>query len=179
MKTFSMLAALAMIVMGSVGTQAQCNNCGGGRGGHGIGNAGDMTPPTCPDRGRYGAARFRAMARDRYSPQPVYAYSRAGIDAARQDVWNRNQSDAYPWHGGYQYWRYGQPTALVVPPTAAFQTEYNWGVAQTRSLPIYHQFGRDTGGLIEGDGSQFQPTPYWPSSTSQFGVYPVRGPWHH
>lgn len=26
-------------------------------------------------------------------------------------------------------------------------------------------------------GGMFQATPYWPSHTDQFGVYPVRSPW--
>jgi len=28
-----------------------------------------------------------------------------------------------------------------------------------------------------GGGVGFLPTPYWPSDTRQFGIYPVRGPW--
>jgi hypothetical protein len=122
----------------------------------------------------------RLAAHDHYSPQRVYAYGRGGLDATRMDYWNQQQASQYSWHGGYNYWRFGAPTALVVPPTASFQTEYNWGVAQTRVLPIYAQFTGDAfaagapGAVAPG---QFSNTPYWPSSTSQFGIYPVRGPW--
>ncbi len=129
-------------------------------------------------------ARSRIMAaRDHFSPQPAYAYSRAGIDAQRMHEWNVNQANSHAWHGQYNYWRWQRPTALVVPPTASFQTSYNWGVGQTRSDPIYHQFGLDQGGIVGGDfgggGYGFGNTPYWPSSTDQMGVYPVRAPWHH
>jgi hypothetical protein len=121
---------------------------------------------------------LRYARQDNFSPRPVYAYSRNGIDASRTNAWNERQMDVYPWHGNYSYWRWDRPTALVVPPTAAFQSSYGWGVAQTRSLPIYHQFGMNDAGVIEGGGEgMFSPTPYWPSSTEQFGVYPVRSPW--
>jgi hypothetical protein len=140
-----------------------------------------MTAPICTSYPRgYPPRAYAAVyaARDRFSPQPYYAYSRNGIDAARTNVWNQQQAQMYSWHGPYSYWRWNAPTALVVPPTAAFQTEYNWGVGQTRSLPIYHQFGFANGGTV-GDGVGEAPAaPYWPRSTSQLGVYPVRGPWN-
>jgi hypothetical protein len=119
---------------------------------------------------------LRHAAHDPFSPRPVYAYSRRGIDATRTNTWNVEQAASNPWHCNYSYWRWGVPTALVVPPTAAFQSEYSWGVAQTKSLPIYHQFGRQyaDGGAA---GGVFAPKPYWPSSTYQFGVYPVRAPY--
>jgi hypothetical protein len=31
--------------------------------------------------------------------------------------------------------------------------------------------------MATGGGAEIHPTPYWPSHTDQFGVYPVRGPW--
>lgn len=123
---------------------------------------------------RYGAL----VVQDKYSPQPCYAYGPRGLDATRMNHWNRHMAGQTSWHGGYNYWRYGQPTALVVPPTAAFQTEYNWGVAQTRSMPIYAQFGSGRGGVGQAaPAGTFSNTPYWPSSTNQFGIYPVRSPW--
>ena len=79
---------------------------------------------------------------DRFSPRPVYAYNRRGIEAQRTYQWNQRQMQSYPWHCQNSYWQYGRPTALVVPPTASFQTQYSWGVGNTRSVPIYHQFGR-------------------------------------
>jgi hypothetical protein len=66
--------------------------------------------------------------------------------------------------------------ALVVPPTAEYQTKWGWGVGNTRVVPIAPQFGRNyPGPAVPGIG--FQPTPRWPSHTDQFGVYYVRGPW--
>lgn len=145
-----------------------------------VGPSTDCIGAVGPNGKRYlnPVTKARLVWNDPFSPQPHYAYGSAGLDATRTDRWNRQQAAQYSWHGGYNYWRYGQPTALVVPPTAAFQTEYNWGVAQTRSLPIYAQFGNGGGGVIGGGGGAgFSNTPYWPSSTSQFGIYPVRSPW--
>lgn len=118
-------------------------------------------------------------ARDRFSPHPVYAYSNAGVESGNIHAWNGREQDVYAWHGGYQNWRWGTPTALVVPPTAAYQSSYAWGVGQTRSTPIHHQFGRGGRANVGGPSGEgaFSNTPYFPSSTDQFGVYPVRAPW--
>ncbi|MGI9519522.1 MAG: hypothetical protein ACR2NP_20895 [Pirellulaceae bacterium] len=199
--SLSLLAAFAMLTMCG---QLSAQECAGGdcgaeyHHGGGYANDGNCTPrpgypcppaappadcigATGPHGKRYiGPAAIGLAARDHYSPAPLYAYGSGGLDATRFDYWNRQQSSAYSWHGGYNYWRWGSPTALVVPPTAAFQTEYNWGVAQTRSLPIYHQFSQNAGGgmgMVGGGSGMYGNTPYWPSSTSQFGIYPVRGPW--
>jgi hypothetical protein len=89
----------------------------------------------------------------------------------------------YNWNRNYAYTDYGVPTALVVPPTANLQTNYGWGVASSRMSRIDHQFQRNyPGGGIGGIGGvafggPFRPTPVWPSDTTQFGVYYVRGPW--
>lgn len=142
----------------------------------------DMTPTSSvATRSTFPRPRdtFKFALQNRFSPRPIYTYSQPGITAQRVHEWNGQQQNNYPWHGNYNYWRWQRPTALVVPPTASFQTEYNWGVGQTRSIPIYHQFGRDDGSTIGGGGGAFSNTPYQPSSTSQFGVYPVRAPWHH
>ena len=86
------------------------------------------------------------------------------------------QARVLPWHNGFYdpYW--GEPYALVVPPTAEFQANYGWGVGGTRVSPIYHQFGRPYPGYGVGYGG-FIPTPTQPSDTQQFGVYYIRGPW--
>jgi hypothetical protein len=82
----------------------------------------------------------------------------------------------YNWNRNYANTEYGQPVALVVPPTANMQTNYGWGVASSRISRIDHQFQRNYPG--EGTfGGPFRPTPIWPSDTTQFGVYYVRGPW--
>jgi len=83
----------------------------------------------------------------------------------------------YSWHGDYYHVSYGAPVALVVPPTAGYQTDYHWGVAGTRVTPIYHQFRRGYPGIISPGGGVFRGTPRWPSDTNQFGVYYVRAPW--
>lgn len=83
----------------------------------------------------------------------------------------------YPWHGGYYHSAWGMPVALVVPPTAECQAHWGWGVANTRTTRIWHQYWRNYPGAGYYDGQMFRPTPYWPSDTDQFGVYPVRGPW--
>jgi hypothetical protein len=91
------------------------------------------------------------------------------------DYWARNQAAQRPWHGGYYWMRTGQPTALVVPPVVTMQQNYSWGVSQNINTPVYHQFG---GVPPNGaGGGMFRGTPYWPTHTDQFGIYPVRGPW--
>ncbi|GAB6164296.1 hypothetical protein JCM19992_02960 [Thermostilla marina] len=82
-----------------------------------------------------------------------------------------------PWHGQYYSSTWGMPVAVVVPPTAATQTHWGWGVGATRVTPIYPQFQRNMNGGSVYNVRQFRPTPPWPSSTDQFGVYPVRAPW--
>ncbi|MEM7455351.1 MAG: hypothetical protein AAF456_13455 [Planctomycetota bacterium] len=114
--------------------------------------------------------------RDSFSPNPHYAYSDRGVEAALTHQWNRQMAGQHSWHDNYEYWRWGQPTALVVPPTAAFQSHYAWGVGQTQSRPIYHQFGMGGGYNMGGGAGMYNKAPYWPSNTDQYGVYPVRGP---
>ncbi len=100
-----------------------------------------------------------------------------GDHAYRADRLARYYAAQRPWHGPYAYTQYGTAVALVVPPTADMHTSYAWGVSQSEMIPIYHQFYRDYPGPALGGGAGFLPTPYWPSHTDQFGVYPVRGPW--
>jgi len=87
------------------------------------------------------------------------------------------RAQQYNWHGNYAHSAYGQPMAMVVPPTANLQTNWGWGVGSSRISRIDHQFGRDypgTGGVGAG---QFNRLPRWPHDTTNFGVYYVRGPW--
>ncbi len=91
------------------------------------------------------------------------------------DYWARNQAMQRPWHGEYYYLKTGQPTALIVPPNVTMQSHYSWGVSQNTMTPVYHQFGQ--GPASGSGGGVFRATPYWPSHTDQFGIYPVRGPW--
>jgi hypothetical protein len=106
-----------------------------------------------------------------------YLKSRKGGHAQYTHQWNVYHAQQLPWHGWYYHTEYGEPIALVVPPEAAFQTHWGWGVGQTTITPIYHQFARPYPGAAVGDGVRFLPTPRWPSHTDQFGVYYIRGPW--
>ncbi len=116
-------------------------------------------------------------ARDQYHPNPYYAYGRGGITATREHHWNYQQAQSYPWNGDYSYWKYGTPTALVLPPTAAFMSNYQWGVGNTTSTPIHHQFQHQSHGMSGGEAGGAHWTPYWPNHTRQFGLYGVRAPW--
>ncbi|MCP4190504.1 MAG: hypothetical protein GY768_07730 [Planctomycetaceae bacterium] len=78
------------------------------------------------------------------------------------------------WHGAYQNVEWGRPVALILPPTVNMQTEYAWGVGRTRMSPINHQFARPY--ALPSSGTT-APTPVFPWDTTQFGIYPVRGPW--
>jgi hypothetical protein len=82
----------------------------------------------------------------------------------------------YNWNSAYAQTSYGQPIAMVVPPTANMQTNWDWGVSSSRISRLDHQFGRNFYGFGPF-GAWYRPTPLWPSDTNQFGVYNVRGPW--
>ena len=89
------------------------------------------------------------------------------------------RSQGKSWHSAWYNPAEGRPIALVVPPTAEFETQYAWGVPSSRVMPIYHQFRRPYPGpgALPGGGGGFLPTPNQPSDTVQFGVNAVRGPW--
>nr|WP_315852941.1 hypothetical protein [Novipirellula galeiformis] len=92
-------------------------------------------------------------------------------------VWNHNYAMDRPWHGPYYHQSYGQPTALVVPPTVSMRQSLSWGVSQNLMHPVHHQFGRSANSPGAARRGRFHATPNWPSHTDQFGVYYVRGPW--
>ena len=162
-----------------VGAVEGCANCGHGailgrrlgrRGGHGAVGGHGVYP------GRVEVVRN--AVHDRNHPAPFYAHGRQGRDATWTNDWNREMAASLPWHGGYYYPAYGAPTALVLPPTASFISNYGWGVGNVTSTPIYHQFERPyPGPATGGTAGMFQAPPLWPSHTNQFGIYPVRGPW--
>lgn len=89
------------------------------------------------------------------------------------------RSQGKSWHSAWYDPAEGRPIALVVPPTAEFQTQYGWGVPSSRVAPIYHQFRRPYPGpgAVAGGGGRLLPTPNQPSDTVQFGVNAIRGPW--
>lgn len=92
-------------------------------------------------------------------------------------VWSHNFSMNRPWHGGWYNQMYGQPTAVVVPPTAHMRQTLSWGVSQNLMYPVHHQFGRSANAPGAAAPGSFYGTPPWPSHTDQFGYYYVRGPW--
>lgn len=92
----------------------------------------------------------------------------------RRAVW---MAQTYSWHGSYYDPAWGCPVAVVVPPNAEFQTNYGWGVGNTRVTPIYQQFHRGYPGNFIGGGGGVMPAPAVPSDTTQMGSYYIRGPW--
>lgn len=101
----------------------------------------------------------------------------AGDPYAMTQVWAHNFSMDRPWHGPYYNQMYGQPLAMVVPPTAHMRQTLSWGVSQNLMYPIHHQFGRSANSPGVAPAGSFLATPPWPSHTDQFGVYYVRSPW--
>jgi hypothetical protein len=83
----------------------------------------------------------------------------------------------YNWNGRYAHSAYGQPVALIVPPTANMQSNWGWGVASSRVSRMEHQVQRNYPGPGVFGMWPWRRTPAWPSDTTQFGVYYVRGPW--
>jgi hypothetical protein len=101
----------------------------------------------------------------------------AGDPYAVAQVWSHNFAMDRPWHGGYYQQSYGQPLAVLVPPTAHMRTQFSWGVGQNLMYPIHHQFGRSAPGSGAAAPGTLRPTPPWPSNTDQFGYYYIRAPW--
>lgn len=97
-------------------------------------------------------------------------------EAGGPEMWPLYRAQNYNWHANYAHHQYGQPVALVVPPTANLQMNYGWGVGSSRLSRLDHQFGRNYPGPGP-HGGPFQPQPVWPQDTTQFGVYHVRAPW--
>ncbi|MGC4004431.1 MAG: hypothetical protein QM811_15460 [Pirellulales bacterium] len=111
-----------------------------------------------------------AIGRDSAAQYPyVEPYNTAAAQAA-------SVGQGLPWHNKYYHQSYGEPYALVVPPTAEYQTHYAWGVGGMRNTPIFHQYGRTYPGSAPAS-YRFRHPPYWPDDTNQFGVYYIRGPW--
>ena len=104
----------------------------------------------------------------------------AEIQAGRRNrimqSWQRQYASETSWHGEYGHQTTGTPIALIVPPTATTMRVHNWGVSGNMIVPLYHQYSLNpsTGTTV---GRRFKKTPMYPSSTEQFGVYYIRGPW--
>ena len=70
-----------------------------------------------------------------------------------------------------------RPAGLAGGAAAAtLQTNWGWGVGSSRLERLDHQFSRNYPGYGPFGGA-YRTTPIWPSDTTQFGVYYVRGPW--
>ncbi len=80
------------------------------------------------------------------------------------------------WHGYYYDAAWGMPVALVVPPCSCKQVNLGWGPGSARMDHVRAKFKHIWPGPGVYDRAAFQPTPPWPSDTTQFGVYYIRGP---
>jgi|YNPMSStandDraft_1061717.scaffolds.fasta_scaffold01357_5 hypothetical protein len=89
----------------------------------------------------------------------------------------QRRAQSTSWHDYYYDPAWGMPVAVVVPPRAKAQTQWGWGVGNTRVTGIPHQYqpGYPAPGFY--NRGMFQPTPPWPSDSTQFGYYYIRGPW--
>ena len=103
--------------------------------------------------------------------------SQSDATAAGPGLFQKSTPVSHPWHGGYYHQSWGQPLAVVVPPTANVRQSYSWGVGQNLMYPINSQYGRNAPGNGAGPRGAFRPTPPWPSHTDQFGYYYIRAPW--
>jgi hypothetical protein len=106
----------------------------------------------------------------------VIAVSALESATAAPYIWPVRRSRYYDWNKPYAHTAYGAPVSLVVPPTATMQTNWGWGVGSSRLERLDHQFMRNYPGAGYS-GGPYRTTPIWPSDTTQFGVYHVRGPW--
>ena len=170
MKKYGMIAGLALIGMALMTAQSNAQ---------GLYNGFDAEGYTTTNSRRLVTPRrtLRGALSDGFSPRRVYSHSNRGVQDGLTHQWNKSQAQTREWHGNYGHWRYNQPTALVVPPTASYQMTYGWGVGGNRSIPIHHQFGRGTAGITGGGPGSAQQTPLFPSHSDQIGVYSVRAPW--
>lgn len=120
--------------------------------------------------------RFIAMAALAIATLGSASISHAGWYSTPHNRNARWRAAYYPWNAPYYHVAWGQPVALVVPPTAELTSDYSWGVGSVQVRRIDHQFQRPYPGPNLG-GDALQPAPVWPDNTRQMGVYPVRGPW--
>jgi hypothetical protein len=85
---------------------------------------------------------------------------------------------ATEWNTNFYDPAWGMPEALVVPPTARWQTNYAWGVGGTRLTRIRARYQAEVPAPESPyNPRDYQPTPPQPSDTQQFGVNYVRVPW--
>src|SRR5262245_12784308 len=73
------------------------------------------------------------------------AFSASRLHAFDETLHGHNarwRASLRPWHGRFYNVQYGEPVALVVPPTAELTTDYSWGSVASRMTRIDHQFQR-------------------------------------
>jgi hypothetical protein len=196
-KTILTFAAVLGVCLatGTDSLQAQCASCEGtadsisyattdcgpggcrGRRDFSVRDADGMIQPTTT-RHLHAKEALKYGVQDHFSPRRAYPYTNAGLAAGHTHAWMQQQAGATSWHGNWSHWKWGTPTALVVPANSSYGSNYAWGVGQTTSTPLYHQFGRGNAGVAYGPGFGMYPSaPAYPSSTNQFGIYSVRAPW--
>jgi hypothetical protein len=94
----------------------------------------------------------------------------------RSNVWQGGPA-AGGWQDGYYDPAWGMPLAVLVPPTARWQTDYSSTVGSARISHINSRFRPEYPGpqstYRQGDYLSAPPQPY---DTRQMGDYYVRGP---
>ena len=81
------------------------------------------------------------------------------------------------WNTNYYDPAWGMPEAVVVPPTARWQSNYAWGVGGSRLNRVRARFQAEVPGPESAYNQRdYRPAPPQPSDTQQFGVNYVRGP---
>jgi hypothetical protein len=96
--------------------------------------------------------------------------------ASASDFLFRGRSSG-PWNTNYYDPAWGMPQAVVVPPTARWQTNYAWGVGGSRLSRVGARFQAEAPGPMSSYNQRdYLPAPPQPSDTQQFGVNYVRGP---
>ncbi len=81
------------------------------------------------------------------------------------------------WNTSYYDPAWGMPEAVVVPPTARWQSNYAWGVGGSRLNRVGARYQAEVPGPESAyDQRDYLPAPPQPSDTRQFGVNYVRGP---
>ncbi|MGO9112739.1 MAG: hypothetical protein ACLP9L_26190 [Thermoguttaceae bacterium] len=90
---------------------------------------------------------------------------------------HRGRRAASEWNTTYYDPAWGMPEAVVVPPTARWQSNYAWGVGGSRLNRVGAQYQAEFPGPESAYNQRdYLAAPSQPSDTQQFGVNYVRGP---
>ena len=99
------------------------------------------------------------------------------LPARAGEIFFRGRRAGAAWNTSYYDPAWGMPEALVVPPTARWQSNYAWGVGGSRLNRVGAQYQAEVPGPASSyDQRSYLPAPPQPSDTQQFGVNYVRGP---